>query len=638
MNAKWVGAIVLICASLQAAETSVSVGPGGDVKTVEEGIVQLRAKHKPGETARLLISGTQFLTKPLALTEVDSGVTIEGRDKGATISGGRILKGWERGPGNLWEVEIPEVKEAKWYFRQLFVDGERRQRARTPNSGYFRIDGASSKDKPFKLHFKSGDIKKSWADAGDVEVIARIAWTDFHMFIRNVDESANIATLSTFSHPAIQEANAQYFIENAPDGLDAPGEWYLNHKTGVLSYWPLPNEDMSKAEVIAPVLEELVVVRGNGEAKKAAQNITFRNITFAHTDYDPGTNGIADAQAAVSVRGDLLFEFAKNCVVEDCSFTHLAGYGVEVGRGGQGIKVRYCEMVDLGGGGVRIGETAKRTDAFDENHSNEVTDCDLHKLGRIFAPAVGVFILQSGTNLVSHNHIHDLFYTAVSVGWNWGYQETPCRKNVIEFNHMHDIGQGLLSDMGGVYTLGIQRGTVVQNNVIHDVNSFTYGGWGLYTDEGSSDILLQNNVVYRCKSAGFHQHYGRDNVIRNNIFAFGKEHQLMRSREEDHNSFTFENNVVYYDSGDLLGSYWSNDKYTMDHNLYFDARPGAKVTFKEATLEQWQARSHDKSSIIADPLFVNAATNDFRLRPESPALRMGFHPIDTSTVGPRKKR
>jgi hypothetical protein len=635
MNAKWLGTLFCLSIGLNAADLTITVGPGADAKNIEEALVKIRAQRKDTQPARLLVSGTQFLTKPMLLTQADSGLTIEGRENGATLSGGRAIKGWKKGDGDLWQVEISEAKAGKWYFRQLFVNGERRQRARTPNAGYFRINGNSSADMPFKLHFKPGEIKKSWADTGDVEIIANIAWTDIHMFIRNVDEAANIATLSGHAHEGIQEANAQYFIENAPDGLDAPGEWYLDHKTGVLSYWPMPNEDLSKAEVIAPVLDELITVRGNVESKKAAEKITFRNLTFAHTDYTLGTNGIADPQAAVGVRGDLLFEFAKECVIENCLFTHLGGYGVEIGRGGQGIKIRSSEMADLGGGGVRIGETAARTDDFDQNHSNEVSDCDLHKLGRVFAPAVGVFILQSGTNLVSHNHIHDLYYTAVSVGWNWGYQETPCRKNLIEFNHMHDIGQSLLSDMGGVYTLGIQRGTVVQNNLIHDVNAFTYGGWGLYTDEGSSDILLQNNVVYRCKSAGFHQHYGRDNIIRNNIFAFGKENQLMRTREEAHNSFTFENNIVYYDSGDLLGSNWSNEKFTIDHNLYFDARPGAKVTFKNATVEQWQARGHDKDSLIADPLFVDAAKYNFKLRPESPALKLGFKPIDLSTVGPR---
>lgn len=637
MNAKWFGAVLLSCVAIAAAEVTVTVGPRGDAKSVEEGLEKLRAKRKEGDSARLLISGTQYLTKPITLTEKDSNTSIEGLEKGATLSGGRVLKGFKKGQGNLWELEIPEVKEGNWYFRQLFVNGERRQRARTPNTGYFRIDGASPKGKPGLFKFAPGQIKESWAEQGDVEVIAYIAWTDYHMFIRKVDEAANVVTLSGDPHPVIQESNAQYFIENAPDGLDAPGEWYLDRKAGVLKYWPRASEDMAKVEIVAPALEELVTVRGNADAKKAAQKIIFRNLTFTTTDYPLGPNGSNDAQAAVGVRGDVLFEFAKNCLIEDCAFSQLGGYAVEIGRGGQGIRVRRCEVVDGGTGGVRIGETTKRDDPFDANHSNEVSDCELHKLGRIFAPAIGVFILQTGTNLVSHNRIHDLYYTAVSVGWNWGYQETPCRANIVEFNHMHDIGQGRLSDMGAVYTLGIQRGTVIRNNLIHDVNAFTYGGWGLYTDEGSTDILLENNVVYRCKSAGFHQHYGRDNIVRNNIFAFGKEHQLMRTREEPHNSFTFEKNIVYFDSGDLLGSNWSNEKFVTDHNVYFDARTGSKVTFKGATLEQWQARGHDKSSLIADPLFVDVAKNDFQLRQESPALRLGFKPIDLSTVGPRPK-
>jgi len=249
-------------------------------------------------------------------------------------------------------------------------------------------------------------------------------------------------------------------------------------------------------------------------------------------------------------------------------------------------------------------------------------------------------ILQSGNNRVAHNEISDLFYTAISVGWNWGYQETPCRDNLIEFNHLHDIGQNLLSDMGAIYTLGIQRGTVIRNNLIHDVHAFTYGGWGLYTDEGSSYITLENNVVYRCKSAGFHEHYGRENVVRNNIFAFNTEHQLMRSREEDHISFTFERNIVYFDSGDLLGGSWTNNRFRLDNNVYFDGRPEARpdsMRFAGATLAEWQARGHDSHSVVADPMFYNSRAYNFRLNLDSPALKLEFNPIDLRRVGLRRK-
>jgi parallel beta-helix repeat protein len=632
MIPKWAVAIFVIVAVARANEIQIKVGPGAQFATLDAALSSARADRKTGDTVRVNISGTHYLQKPIILSEADSGTTLEGN---GALSGGRILKGARKGAGALWEWEIPEVRQGKWYFRQLFVNSQRRQRARTPNAGFFRIQGESPKDKPAKLKFKPGDIKKAWAVDGDVEVVAYLAWADLRMQIRAVDQASSVATLSGDPRPSNQEVDAKYIIENAPDALDQPGEWYLDRRTGMLRYWPLPGEDISKAEVIAPFLEELVTVRGNAGSKKAAENITIRGLTFSHTDYKLATNGIADTQAAVEIRGDLLFEFARNCVIENCHFVNLAGYGIELGRGAQHIKIQRCEVFDVGGGGVRIGETTRHEEPFDANHSNEVLDCEIHKLGRIFASAIGVFILQSGTNRVAHNHISDLYYTAVSVGWNWGYHQSPCHANIVEFNHLHDIGQSLLSDMGAVYTLGIQPGTIIRNNMIHDVSAFTYGGWGLYTDEGSSEILLENNLVYRCKSAGFHQHYGRENIIRNNIFAFDRECQLARSREEAHSSFTIERNIIYFNSGDLLGSVWSNDKFTINNNIYFDTRT-TNITFQGATLAQWRARGHDRNSVIADPLFRDAGHLDFRFKENSPALKMGFKPIDLSTIGPRK--
>ncbi len=166
------------------------------------------------------------------------------------------------------------------------------------------------------------------------------------------------------------------------------------------------------------------------------------------------------------------------------------------------------------------------------------------------------------------------------------------------------------------------------------MRSFTYGGWGIYPDEGSSEMLIENNVVYRTKSAGFHQHYGRENVVRNNIFAFGDEYQLMRTRKEPHSSFTFENNIVIFDSGRLLGTRWDDDKFAMRNNVYWDTRGGV-MGFGKESWDAWRARGMDAASLIADPLFVDAVNYNFRLRPDSPALKLGFRQIDLTGVGPR---
>ncbi|MCF7762268.1 MAG: right-handed parallel beta-helix repeat-containing protein [Verrucomicrobia bacterium] len=626
----------------------------GPFASLEAALQAVRAlspeERKAAGGVRIVLRGGVYeLEKPVVLGPEDSGVAADQPmvienypGEKPILSGGRRITGWERVDGRpgAWRVAVPGVKEGRWYFRQLFVNGQRAQRARTPNDGYFRIQGESPQDKPVKLKFAPGDIRREWADRGDVEVIALLAWADIRMQIRSVDEAGQIATLSGDPRPSNKEKNARYFIENTPDALDAPGEWYLDRESGVLTYWALPGQDLTGIEVVAPRLEELMRFQGDLSGERPVAHVVLRGVTFSHTDWTLGENGYADTQAAIATPGDIRAEGMEDCVIEDCVFSHLAGYAVELGRGCRRVRIVGNEMVDLGAGGVRLGEPAIRESAFEANHGHVVSDNHMHALGRVYPPAVGVFVLQSGGNRITHNHIHDLFYTAISVGWNWGYRETPCRENVVEFNHLHDIGQARLSDMGAVYTLGIQKGTVIRNNLIHDVDAFTYGGWGLYPDEGSTDILWENNVVYRTKSAGFHQHYGRDNVVRNNIFAFGREFQVMRTRAEAHRSFVFTNNIVYFNSGKLLGSNWSNDNYLIDGNLYFDARPGAtpeSMVFAGVSLEQWRQRGHDLHSVVADPLFEAPEKGDFRLRSISPALQMGFRPIDMSSVGPRPR-
>lgn len=605
--------------------------------------------HRESITIRLR-GGAHRLAEPLVLTELDSGVdaanplVIESfPGERAVISGGRLVGGWSaiEGRPGFWRTHIPEVASGGWYFRSLFLNGGRLTRARTPNSGFFRIRGASSQDKPFRLAYPEGAIRPSWAGPGsDVEVVAYLAWSDIRMQIRAVDEASRIAVLAGDPRPSNRESDARFIVENAPELVDEPGEWHLDRRSGEAILMLAPGIDPNQAEITAPLLPHLVSISGNFETGSAAKHIVLRGLVFQHTDHSLGPKGLADTQAAIEVRGDLRFEAVEDCVVEDSEFSCLSGYAIEAGRGAKRLRIAGNLIRDMGAGGVRLGETTQRTTPFEASHGHEVTDNEMTRLGRIFAPAVGVFILQSGSNRVAHNHIHDLYYTAISIGWNWGYQETPCRDNLVEFNHLHHIGQGMLSDMGAVYTLGIQHGTVIRNNVVHDVESFTYGGWGLYTDEGSTGIVLENNLVYRTKSAGFHQHYGRDNVVRNNIFAFGREYQLMRTREENHLSFTFTNNIVYFDSGELLGSNWANNQFKIDGNIYWDIRqadtPGA-MRFKGETLERWRGRGHDLESIIADPLFVAPGKGDFRLRPNSPAIAKGFKPLDLARVGVRPK-
>jgi hypothetical protein len=612
------------------------------MRTLAAAISKARAGDKPATL--ILADGRHEIAATIEFTSEDSGLTVRAADGAKPIlSGGKRLVGWQRDPAqpHLWRLDLPEARGGNWVFHQLFLDGQRLQRARTPNTGYFRARAELGAGSPIELPFHPGDILPQWTNHPHARLIMLMKWTDLHVPIRAVDTERNVAILPGGPRaPWANEPDARYWIENVPEALDAPGEWRLDAENGVV-WLILEDKDPNAAVVVAPRLTTLVRVTGDAAAQKAVEGITFRGLVFAETDYEMPADGLISPQAAAPVRGAFRVQFAKAGVIEDCVFENLGGYALDLGRGAQGWEIKGNEIRGSGAGGIRVGEMGDREPSeFRACRGHAILDNHLHQLGRVFAPAVGVIIFQSGQNRVAHNEINDLYYTAISVGWNWGYNETPCRENIIEFNHLHDIGQGRLSDMGGVYTLGIQRGTVVRNNLIHDVTSYGYGGWGLYTDEGSTGIRMESNVVYRCKSAGFHQHYGRENVIQNNIFAFNLENQLMRSRDEDHVSFFLTNNIVYFDTGHLLGSSWRNNRFVVDRNVYFDARnpdDPAAMRFAGATLEEWRARGHDANSIVADPLFENARELDFRLKPESPALKMGFRPIDLSQVGPRKR-
>jgi hypothetical protein len=168
-------------------------------------------------------------------------------------------------------------------------------------------------------------------------------------------------------------------------------------------------------------------------------------------------------------------------------------------------------------------------------------------------------------------------------------------------------------------------------------------------------VLVESNVVYRTKFAPFNIHYAKEITVRNNIFALGRLEQLTRGRMEPHKTVYFENNLIYWQTGELFKGNWKDEPYTfhlnplnaggtatltstfdMDWNLYFNpTRKLEEVNFAGGTWSEWQARGKDVHSLYSDPLFVDPEHGDFRLKPESPAWALGFHPIDLSTVGPR---
>ena len=618
-------------------------------------LAQATLKHaQSGQPVTILLrGGIYFLDGPLVLRPKDSGIVLAAyRREQPVLSGGRRISDWKEvtvDGKHLWAAEIPEVREGKWFFRELWVNGRRATRARNPNQGYFHIESLPDKSPEWskgqtRFQFHDGDLK-AWPSVTNGEVVAMSRWVESRLPVASVDEADRIVNFGKRSVFELQKGDP-YYIENVFEALDAPGEWYLDPATGTLYYEPRPGERINRIDAIAPLLTQVVRLEGKPEAGQFVQHVEFRGLSFADTEWSLPSGSAGFGQAAVGVPGAVWGEGARDCLFEDCTFAQLGTYGLELARGCQSNRILHCEFADLGAGGIKIGEQAIRADAAELAQANEISDCRIHDGGKMFQSGIGIWIGQSPNNHIVHNLIHDFYYTGISIGWTWGYGPALASNNVVDENIIHHIGVKsdgdgpVLSDMGGIYTLGKQPGTRITRNLWHDIAGFSYGGWGIYFDEGSSGILAKDNIVYRTTHGGFHQHYGETNIVRNNIFAFGRDQQLQRSREEEHLSFSFSNNIVYFDKGVLLGSTWKNDHFIIDRNIYWDTRLAAnpdEMKFAGASFEKWRERGHDLHSLIADPLFVSPEQNYFRLKPDSPAFTLGFHEIDLSGAGPRPR-
>lgn len=645
-----------------------SDGPFATLRRALEAAREFRRVQGRGAVQSVTIAvrgGPYFLDQPIVLRPEDSGLLVTAYSREAPVlSGGRPIGGWKAVSvegRNLWAAHVPEVQDGKWYFRELWMNGQRAVRARHPNKGYLRIAELPDKTSDWmqghtRFRFREGDFK-AWPSVTNAEVVAMTRWVESRLPVAGVDEKERTISFTKRSVFELMPGDP-YYAEGAFEFLDEPGEWYLDRAAGTLYYLPRPGEELSKVEVIAPVLTQVVRFEGRPEAGQYVERVVLRGLTFANTEWyfpqaaatsgsKPAAQGAKAeiggfAQAAVGVPGAVWGEGVRGCALESCTFARLGNYGLELSRGCQGNRIAGCEFSDLGGGGVKLGEPRIRESVAEQTGSNVIEQCHIHDGGKLFASAVGVWLGQTPNNRIAHNLIHDFYYTGISIGWTWGYGRALATNNLVEFNHVHHIGVKsdgdgpILSDMGGIYTLGRQPGTTICNNLWHDVAGIRYGGWGIYFDEGSSGMIAQSNVVYRTTHGGFHQHYGETNIVRNNIFAFGRDYQVQRTRPETHISFSFQTNIVYFNSGVLLAGDWAGDKYEMDGNLYFDARPDAKpdaLRMGTATWEQWHARGHDLKSVVADPLFVAPKENDFRLLSNSPAFKLGFRPIDVSKAG-----
>lgn len=653
----------------------------GPIKSIEkalEKVAELRRIGANQPISIILTDDIHRIEKPIKIDNSVNSVTIKS-SKNTLISGGFRITGFKDDTFNgvsCFSADVPEIDEGIW-FTDLYVDGKRADFTSYPKEGLLKPDSVENESTRLSASSKwfiakKEDIAdfKNFKNFGDCFISYNHYWIDEHTPIESYDLETGKIVFSypsrftiELTHPA---SALEYKVENVAETFSNKNEWYLDRETKKVYYIPRDESQTAESiEVYAPLTDKLFIIEG--EKEKNVESIIFQNLTFANTkgDYrsiirslnsetgemviDETGNGYAsDAQAVSYAYGAIEFFYAHNCAIENCTLRNLGVHAITVNHGCSNIRICCNNIYDIAAGGIKINGGAVRSEKCEHTHNITVSDNVITACGKRYFAACGILVMHAYENTISHNTISDLYYTGISIGWVWGYKDNITRDNLIEKNHIFNIGQGKLSDMGGVYLLGKQPGTIVRNNLIHDVVSAHYGGWALYTDEGSSYITLEKNICYNTTNNAFHQHYGCMNTVRNNIFAKSGKMPVNVTRSEMHNGVICEKNIITsedqpsYVVGYVPEARGSFQVLSGRDNLHYNFKGEtiiSNVGEKSYKLEEFKNTfGFEEGSIITNPMFKDYENNDYTLSPDSPAYALGFEEIDMSDVGARVKK
>ncbi|MBU0607548.1 MAG: right-handed parallel beta-helix repeat-containing protein, partial [Armatimonadetes bacterium] len=693
-----------------AAETVLYVSPTGDdtwsgklpqakgndgpFATLPRARDEARQAKAAGSVKIVLRGGRYLLPETLALTADDAGTAeapityIAFRGEKPLLAGCRAVTGFKPGKGQIMVADLKGTPLEGVKFRQLFCNGERQVLARTPNfdpkdvhggewAHVAAVDGDGVKD---RFHYVEG-MEKNWThvERAQVGIHPYFDWAWNVLPVKSVDRDERVITLKGNVSYDLHVGD-RYFIQNLLEELDAPGEWYLDPDQNLLYFWP--PSDLAKAEVLAPVVGDLIKLDG-------ASFTTLRGLTIEGCD---GT-GVVIANCESSL-------LAQSIV------RNTGGWGVSIG-GGHNSGAKGNDVYATGAGGIMLnGGDRKTLDPGRNFADNNV----VHHIA-VFAKTYNTGINVGGVgNVASHNLIHDTYHAGMTLSGN---------ENVVEYNVVHHTNLGS-ADTGGIYYCSrdfTMRGNKIQFNIFHHCGgfgkdnswapvrdgkigfSYPHFTWGIYLDDPTSGTLVYGNILWSVPMCGLHNHGGRDNTWENNIVVdapavnagmlwdgwteyppiieklkavqtdgspYLKLYPELANYDTKHpsgmtglkfirNIFTYtaegskwlrEKSAASWQGGQLLYSYSTDEEAfkqcQFDGNV-IQPPPGVDLKIslrrqpqpgKLLSWDEWQATGMDQTSVIGDPMFVDAAQHNYALKPGSPALKLGFKPIPQDKIGP----
>lgn len=504
----------------------------------------------PRMAADLIVNlrgGTYTLARPLQLSEAagDSGrnghhVVYQAygygtpRQEQVTLSGGRRVSGWQPDPRlrGFWRADVGALET-----RQLYVDGRRAARLAREGAGF----GGSLKVTKTG-YVATSAVPRSWRNPADIEFVYRAGYVEGRCGVAGVS-----GTTITMDQPCWDLAQALYggpellrsptAVENSPGFKPKPGSWYLDRSRPgrhELLYFPRAGQDMRRAEVVAPVLENLVT--GTGTPGRPLHDVGFRGLTFAYATWlapsEPagfpaawsmylrpgkGEDGkLLEDPKLLTVPGTVAFRTAERITLEGNRFTHLGAQALELSRNSSYNVVDGNVISDVSDGGILLGVTPP--DLKGVNRGNRITNNWIHRTGAEYRASSAIWDTATRDTTIAHNQVNDVPYTGILSG------PAEDLRGIMHGNRILDnrvfATNRLLADGGGIYLRGEQGGSFADGAVIsgNAVTSSKYGDWnvGIYTDDSTNWTTVAGNAVFDYVAAigGCSEEWG-DRPVRN---------------------------------------------------------------------------------------------------------------------------
>ncbi len=612
------------------------------------------------------------------------------------ISSGVAIKNWRKliefpshlpavAHGKIWVAEAPLELER---ILTLYNADQRLPRAR--GSGFSSPDSVDVRTAPRDEIKFPPDAIRNWPDllSGELLVIPSADYEFSILPFASVDENAGVAKLKEPASRPIGKVkffSTNAWVENVLAVLDEPGEWVFNRQERKIYYWPgngKPGEN-----IVAPKLTELIRVEGkidyDGPRDEPVRGIIFRGLNFTHAEryqWHGYTGWSMQHHWEMFDRptSALRFRGAENCAVEACRFTASSGAGIRLDLYAQKNRILNNEFSHLGGLGILLAGYGPGTKNV--NRQNVVSNNWLHHTSEIYWASPALMVWQSGDNHIANNLIHNVPYTGLSVStralpgrtnnvtsdgsrtvrWNeipektnfsWNYLEQflHSRNNLVERNEIHHVMERL-GDGNSIYISGAGGGNRIYENYVHDTLNDHCSG-PIRCDDFQEETIIERNIIFRHCAIGQGITSKGKNYILNNIVAELHASKLPIRPERVTRGYIglvvnpvigsrIHRNIIYARDEDFP-VYTQNRIYgqggeprlrdcVADYNLYFNT---ADPNWGRKHFQVEQRFGVDLHSISSDPLFVNVDKGDFRLRPNSPALKLGFEPIDVSKIG-----